>query len=459
MSGTDYLYALGAGASFDTKKIVTALVEAERAPAKARIERQMAESDATISGLGQAVSVLNVVQGAAERLNDAKDFKGFTVSNSQTNSFTATASTGARSGSNSVNVTQIAQEQRSTSNTFTSSSAALNDGEALTLSLSIGSNSVTTTDIEVANPTLASVVAAINEADLGVAAELIDTGGNGDNYRIQLIGESGSEKAFSLSSTSSDISFTQAQEAKDALLTVNNIDFTRSTNVIDDVITGVTMTLNSTTDGAASVGINTDKTEIRANIVDFVTIYNEASRQLKELSSSAVDGPLAGDSIFRGLTRNLRNLVLATSSSPGTAVTNLSDMGISINKTGQLEVDDTKLDKALANNYEDVVKVFSANTDDQSVASTDPQGLAGDLSKIIDEMTGSDSYLNTQQTSLRESNSKWTSELTELEERMTRVEERYSRQFLAMQQIIDSMNTTSESLKSSLENLPFNNKD
>ena len=34
--------------------------------------------------------------------------------------------------------------------------------------------------------------------------------------------------------------------------------------------------------------------QTRANIVDFVTIYNEAQRQLKELSNSSIGGELAG---------------------------------------------------------------------------------------------------------------------------------------------------------------------
>jgi len=39
------------------------------------------------------------------------------------------------------------------------------------------------------------------------------------------------------------------------------------------------------------------------------------------------------------------------------------------------------------------------------------------------------------------------------------VEERYNRQFLVMQNIIEEMNSTKESLISSFENLPFSNKD
>ena len=64
MAETDFINALGAGASFNTRKIVDALVEAERAPAKARIERRIANSEASISGMGKAVSVLNVLSAA-----------------------------------------------------------------------------------------------------------------------------------------------------------------------------------------------------------------------------------------------------------------------------------------------------------------------------------------------------------------------------------------------------------
>jgi flagellar hook-associated protein 2 len=224
-------------------------------------------------------------------------------------------------------------------------------------------------------------------------------------------------------------------------------------------LAGVTLTLNSATQGAASLGINQNNDEARANIVDFVAIYNEANRQLEELANSTMDGPLAGDSIFRSLTRQLKSVVLNSSSTPGLEVRNLSDMGIAVNKTGQLEIDDTKLDNALANNYDDVITAFTANTDDQSDASTAVAGIAGDLSKVITQATAANGYLVSQQESLRSQNSAYQEDLTDLETRMERIEERYTRQFLAMSQIIDQMNSTKESMTASFENLPFSNRD
>jgi flagellar hook-associated protein 2 len=458
MASIDYVQALGAGAGFDTKKIVEALVNAERAPAEARIKSRIAESESKISGLGQAVSILNVVKDAALRLNDAKDFQTFAVSNSQTSAFSATSTTSARAGSNNITVSQIAQEQRSVSNGFASETAAF-AAESFTLSLSVGATSATTTEITVTDASLQGTVSAINAAKLGVTAEIVDTGVAGDRYRIQLIGETGAEQAFSLTSDDDSISFSSVQAATDAQLNVNGINFTRSTNVIDDVLTGVSLTVNTVTDGAANLNISQDNSQARANIVDFVAIYNEAQRQMKDLANSSIDGALAGDSIFRSLTSSLRNIVLGSSSSGSGDISNLSDMGISVARTGELVVDDAKLDDALANSYSDVIQMFSANTDDQSTSSSDVAGLAGDITKLITDATDSDSYLVTQQTTLETGNSEREEQLTALAERMERVEERYNRQFLAMQQIIDQMNSTRESMKSSFDNLPFSNKD
>lgn len=458
MASIDYVQALGAGAGFDTKKIVEALVNAEKAPTEARIKSKIAESEAKISGLGQAVSILNVVKDAALRLNDAKDFKTFAVNNSQTSAFSASSTTSARAGSNNITVSQIAQEQRSVSNGFASETDAFNAG-SVTLSISVGATSATTTEITVTDASLQGTVTAINAANLGVTAEIVDTGVSGDRYRIQLIGETGAEKAFSLTSDDDSISFSSVQSASDAQLNVNGIDFTRSTNVIDDVLTGVSLTLNTVTDGTANLNISQDNAEARANIVDFVAIYNEAQRQMKELVNSSADGALAGDSIFRSLTTSLRSIVLGSSSSGSGDISNLSDMGISVARTGELVVDDAKLDNALANNYSDVIQMFSANTDDQAASSSDAAGLAGDITKLITNATDSDSYLVTQQATLATGNSEREEQLEALAERMERVEERYNRQFLAMQQIIDQMNSTKESMENSFANLPFSNKD
>ena len=92
-------------------------------------------------------------------------------------------------------------------------------------------------------------------------------------------------------------------------------------------------------------------------------------------------------------------------------------------------------------------------------SSTEVAGLAGDISRLIADATDSNSYLTTQQEALADINSDRQEELSDLADRMERIEERYNRQFLVMQQIIDQMNSTRESMESSFENLPFSNRD
>ena len=169
----DYINALGAGASFDTKKIVEALVEAERAPARALIQRRVDEGAAKITGLASAASILNKFKVSAQNLNDARDFNTYSINNSQTNAFTATANSTARAGTNSITINQVAQEQRSISNGFDASNIAINDGSAIELSVTVGGATQT---INVVNTSLEGTVAAINSADLGVRAELVNTG-------------------------------------------------------------------------------------------------------------------------------------------------------------------------------------------------------------------------------------------------------------------------------------------
>ena len=456
MAGIDYINALGAGASFDTKKIVESLVEAERAGAHAQIERKIADAESKISGLGAAASILDILKEGAELLNDATDFNTLSIQNSQSSALGATVTNNARAGTNSITVTSIAREQRSISDGFDSSSATINGANTTTISITIGG---ATENISVESASLDLMKTAINDADLGVRAEIVNTGTGSGNFRLQLVGENGSDNAFSVSSDFSGLNIQSIQSASNANLNVNGVDFTRSTNQISDIIEGVSLNLTSVTNGTATVSVNRDVSEAKGNIIAFVSMFNEASLEFKKLTSSEIDGPLRGDSIFRSMTRSLRSIVVGTSSSPGSSINSLSNMGISIDRDGQLTYDEAKLDQVLNDNYDDVIKVFTANTNNQTRFSTEAAGIAGDIKTLIERVTASDGYLVTADAALQARMVEYDKDAEELAVRMEKVEERYSRQFLVMQSIIEEMNSTKESMISSFENLPFSNRD
>ena len=455
MAGIDYINALGAGASFDTKSIVEALVQAERAGAESQVQRKVAVTESKISGIGAAVSILDILKQGAELLNDARDFNTLTVQNTSAGAVNATASNTARAGTNSIAVTSLAKEQRSISSGFDSDIQTLNNNNAIQIDITVDGTTETLT-VESAN--LAAVATAINEADLGLNAEIVNTGSGSGSYRLQLVGEAGSSKSFSISSNFSELTFETIQTATDAELTVNGVDFIRSSNQISDIIQGVTLNLIGTTDQTETISISRDTSLAKENIISFVAMFNEASSEFKILTGSENDGPLRGDTIFRSIVSQLRNIMVSESSSPGENINSLSSMGISIDRYGQLLFDEGKIDAALNENYDEVIELFSANINDQSRFSSDPAGIAGDIKNLIERVTASDGYLSTAQASLTESSLGYEQDLKDIDERMLKVEERYNRQFLAMQTIIEEMNSTKESLIASFENLPFTNK-
>lgn len=456
MASIDYINALGAGASFDTKKIVEALVEAERAGAEQQIQRKLADAESKISGLGSAASILNILKEGAELLNDARDFNTLSINNSQPSALSAAVTSNARAGSNTVSIQSLAKEQRSVSTGFDSSSVQLNGENTTNISLTVNG---TTQSLAVEGATLSSVRDAVNDAGLGVRAEIVNTGEASGNFKLQIIGETGANNSFTISSDFAGLNFSTNQAATDASLTVNGIAFTRSSNQISDVIEGVNLNLTSTTDTNFTLSIDRDISEAKGNIIAFVSMFNEASQEFRNLTNSETDGPLRGDSIFRSIVRNMRSIVIGTSSTGGDSVSSLSDIGISIDRTGQLLFDEAKLETALTSNFDDVVSLFSAGTNDQSRFSDDPGGIAGDLKTLIERVTASDGYLVTAEQALQQRTTEFNEDLEDLEERMKVVEERYNRQFLVMQNIIEEMNSTKESLISSFENLPFSNKD
>ena len=463
----DYVNALGAGSSMNTKEIVSALVEAERAPKEAAIQRKVDESESKISGVATALSALQTFQASAQTLNDLSDFNSFSVGNSQTTAFTATASTSASSGSHTVEVTSVARAQRSNMVAdgpadFTSTTQTLNSGTAFDLTVAIGPDgNQTSHTVSVTTATPAGIVSALNAADLGITARLTDVGTSGTSYKIQLTGESGTDKAFSITPSVNSLLTTatpSGQTAANADITVDGLQFSRATNSINDIIPGVTLDLNAATSGAANMSINQDTSAAKTKITDFVAAYNTVKASLDDLTSFEKDGAFAGDSLFRQIGSDLRSLMVNVSSTQGTSLTRLSDLGISITKTGTFEIDDTKLDSALAGNFTDLTTIFSAGTTNQTEIGDASRGIAGDISKLITDLSSSTGYITTQTASLNAQVAEYQVDLTDLETRMEKIEERYTQQFLTMQRVIDEMNRTKDDLISSFDNLPFTRK-
>ena len=171
---TDYLQALGVGAGFDTKAIVTALVDAEKAPKQSAIDRRTKDVDASVSGMAQLKSSLTTLQTAFQSVDDKRDFNFSTLANSAPTIISAQFDTDtALPGTYKVSVSQLAQNDVYQSaavaealevDTYTLSGAINASGSA---SFTYGGITYTQAFITDSATTMSGLVAAINAGAAG----------------------------------------------------------------------------------------------------------------------------------------------------------------------------------------------------------------------------------------------------------------------------------------------------
>jgi flagellar hook-associated protein 2 len=460
MSTSSIVNTLGAGSGIDVKSLAQSLVDAEKTPKKERIEAKIAKTEAKITGYSAVKFALSELKNAFGKLNDASDFSSIQPANSQPSAFGVTASSTAEAGSYSIEVLQTALAQRTASSNFADRATALNGSTAFKLNLSIGGVSKGAIDVTTATP--AGMVSAINGAKLGVTAQLINTG---SGFNVVVTGETGAAQNFSLISDDgtgtavTGVAFdTPLQTATDASFKINGLSVSRSSNTISDVIDGVTLDLYANTTGAARLDLNRDIAGIKDNIKGLVTAYNDFEETLKILGdrSSEVEdfgGVLAGESLLQSVRTQVRNLVTGTSSTPGTTIQAARDVGLSIDRFGKLTLDETKLDTALQNNFGEVSTMFSAGTNNQSIYSPAPAGLAGSAINSIEKMLLSTGLIDTQSKSATTQIAKYKDEMTVLEERMEKLMTRYMNQFSVMESIVGNSNSMRDSLKGTFESM------
>ena len=315
--------------------------------------------------------------------------------------------------------------------------------------------------------TPAGIVAAINSANLGITAQLVNTGNIATPYRIMVTGASGASNAFSLTSLKTDggevtgISFgKKLQSSQDATFNVNGMDMTSSKNTVTDAIAGTTLNFNSiTTAGVpANLVFSRDTSSISTKLNALVTAYNDANTMLGVVSDpkSTVEtygATLVGNSMVGSVRSQMRQLISGNSTTPAGGLTALRDIGFNIDQKGVLSLDKTKLDSALKNNFDNVVTLVTGNRENQSKFSVLPSGVAGEAVKKLTALLETTAPLTTQSTNLTTKISEYKKQLDKLDIRMTDLLARYNKQFATMESMVGQSKSLQTSLKSTFDGM------
>ncbi|MDA8919546.1 flagellar filament capping protein FliD [Porticoccaceae bacterium] len=326
-------------------------------------------------------------------------------------------------------------------------------------------NSPVVTKIPVTTTTPAGVVEAINAANKGVTASLVDTGTGGNNFRIVLSGDTGIAGTFAVtSSISDDLGFGDAdktlQTAQDAVINFEGLTINRGSNSVNDVISGTTIDLNGVTSSAVRLNVTSDTSTLKTSLQDVVTVYNSLNSSLdnmgsvKDGSTDTLNGALAGDgSLISYIKNNIRTAVFNESSTKSGNVNALRDLGISIDRSGKMTFDETTYNSMVLNNFDDISKMLTAGTSNQSAYDTAAKGLSQDIATTLEGLTDKDGIVTTRSTNASSVLADHKEELTKLETRMTAVYQRYLSQFTAMESMMASLDATKDYLTGQLESL------
>ncbi|NDC10570.1 MAG: hypothetical protein EBZ75_14770, partial [Oxalobacteraceae bacterium] len=304
------------------------------------------------------------------------------------------------------------------------------------------------------------MVAAINDANAGVKAELINDGSPGTPFKIMVTGATGASETFALNSANGLVNFATGAEnqASDAQLTVNGISYTRKSNTLSDVISGTTLELRSTTLTPASIVLTQDTSAVKEKLKALVVAYNDVDNIVKETTDpestlETYGKTLVGDGTVKMIRQQLRNIFLGQSTTPGTAITSLGDLGFKTDQKGVLSLDEAKLDAALKDNYGDLVKALTGNQSNVSALSTQPAGVIGDTVRRLNQVLGNDGPLVSKTTNAETENTKYKADLEKLQRRMETLLKRYNLQFATMESLVGNVNAQKTSLKSTFEGM------
>jgi flagellar hook-associated protein 2 len=373
--------SLGVGSGVLTSDLVDQLVAAEREPTEKRLTQKTEQTQALISAYGKLRSAITELRLPMRKLSSPDNLTAFSASSSNEDIGVSVDSTKASRGSYSVNVTSLAGSQALASRDVFADRDTTSVGQG-TLALAVGDKTANIT-IDSSNDTLQGLANAINEADTGVSAGIIDTG---NGFQLVLSADkTGTDNAVSISVTGdnggtdtdnqglsrfafntgmdADSGLKETIAATDAVMEINGVEVKRSTNSFENVIDGLTFDIKAT--GESIIKVSQDFGAVADRVQGFVDKFNGLQSSIDSLagfnSETGNGSLLTGDSTIRAIQGQLRQVL--TRVVPGlenASVRSLADVGVTTNfETGGLEFDREKFEAQLKAHPDDVTALFA----------------------------------------------------------------------------------------------------
>ena len=330
------------------------------------------------------MGALSSVQSAAQCLSDGSACSAKKVNSSDSNVVTASADTNAATDAYPVQVNQLAQGQQLTSSAQPSATTPIGSGNPTTVNFAFANGNNASITIDDSNNNLEGIASSINNANIGVSADVVS---NGPSHELKLTGETGSAQGFDVSAKGNkDVAnllsylkdgasngLVQTTAAQDAQGTVNGKAFTSSTNSVTDQAAGLTLNLKGT--GSSKVDVTTDTDQATNAVQSFINAYNTAQTTLSNVTKNESSNSTA----IQSIKSQLSSAVDTVQRNLNGPYHSLAQVGISRNANGTLTLDSNQFHTALANSGANVAQLFSNNGN----------GVADQIDNAVSNVIGS----------------------------------------------------------------------
>lgn len=453
----------GVGSGLDLESIIQATVNAEDLPRMKRFEETQTRLSVELSGLGAVKSSLSAFQDIIKKLADPENFtkRSNTITQPASGDIISVASnSSATPGNFNIKVNQLAQGSRATTNAAFSSPSDVVSATGGKLTIAAGTKSF---EVDVAaGATLEEVRAAINNSadNFGVSVNIINTGGATPEAKLVIssnVSGTGNDLTItndnaeldSISTTAfaggaGGLTIAAADQARDAIIEVDGIAVSSSTNIFKDAVQDLTITAKKVSEGTetAQLTVDYDKTGVEKLIDEFIKAYNNAVGTIEY--HTQVGSALYGDSAMRGLKNQLTNTLSTVINGAGDFET-LFDVGIGLTKEGKLEKSSLvrSVNDALNENYADVGKLFSGDT-----------GLAKSFETLLETHLEAKGSFKFREDSLNKSLRQLEDDKASHDYRMTQLEAGLRAKYAGLDVLIAQMQSAGSYITQQLASLP-----
>jgi len=398
-SSTSSLSSLGLGSSgVLSYDVIDQLRSADEAAQLDPIDTKLTTNSTMQTDLSKITSLTSTLKSSVSSLADETNYLQRSTSVSNTD-VSVTADAGTNLQDFTLHVDTLAKQDIYQSTGFASQTSTFTTNSD-TLKINIGGK-----DYEFsvsASTTLTDLKDMINDKlDGKVTASILNTGGTNPYRLILKSDDTGADNAMTITSGTAstltslglDSADNHLQTATDASFTYNGISITRSSNIIDDLQNGVTITLNQAQEAGTNttVSITQDWTDVKDQLTSLVSSYNDLMTNLtsatKYDSATSTSGVFQGVSQLNQLSSDIRKQILSVDSQGRSLV----DFGISLNDSGTLEFDESTFNTLTKTDSKGIQDYFVGTTNYSTTTVTGSNSVpAGALNFTYGDLTIND---------------------------------------------------------------------